>query len=336
MSHPLTLRTGAVSARFLFEHDPPSITGTLKNYGTELYHGYLNPPMFTQYAIAQKQHLLSLLLKKNPIADDQFILGFCLNLMHQSTTFKWNYPALFNSVNGIKYSELFNSFNGINLETGRNRIFASFMTHQDSWNEIPILMAVTGEPDNSLMKQTLIENDQQLNEVLGGDVTDIWTDPKFCLDIKILSVKDQKIPKLEYIGNGNQYSPDSTVGLRKLKLYHDWQENYCTNPGISIYTDWPELITDSTNFWNYKIVGPSPGGGSIGFEQPVYEYHHSPNLDTEHVLWVRHPRKIDLSDFLFWVNMHQSTYIEEFTYDFILYRKHPQYLSSFVRTPYYT
>jgi hypothetical protein len=324
MSHTLTLRTGAVSARFLFEQDPPSITGTLKNYGTNLYYGYLNPYVFTQYATAQKLHLLKLLLKKNLTDNDQFILGFCLNLMHQSTIVKWNYPALFNS------------FNGINLETGRNRIFASFMTHQDSWNEVPILIAVTGEPDALMIKQTLIENDQQLNEVLGGNVTDIWSDPKFCLDIKILSIKDQKIPKLEYIGNGNEYSPNSAVGLGKLTHYHDWQENYCTNPGISIYTDWPELITDSTNFWNYKIVGPSPGGGSIGFERPVYEYHHSPNLDTEHVLWVRHPRKIDLSDFLFWVNIHQSTYIEEFTYDFILYRKHPQYLSSFVRTPYYT
>jgi hypothetical protein len=325
MSHPLILRTGAVAARFLFEHNPPSITDTLKNYGTDLYHGYLDPSVFTQYARAQKENLLRLLLQKNLTADDQSMLEFSLNLMHESTQVKWQYPALFNSFDGIN----------LEIETGRNRIFASFMTHQDSWNEVPILIASTGVPGESLMKQTLIENDQQLNEVLGGNVTDMWRRPKFCLDIKILSVKDQKILKLEYIGNGYQYSPNSAVGLEKLRHYHDWQENYCTNPGISIYTNWPELITDSTNFWNYKIVGPSPAA-TDGFEQPVYEYHNSPNLDTEHVLWVRHPRKIDLSDFLFWINMHQSTYIEEFTHDFILYRKHPQYLSSFVRTPYYT
>jgi hypothetical protein len=202
---------------------------------------------------------------------------------------------------------------------------------------VPILMLSSEKttPTNTLDQCKLIENDQQLNEVLGGQIDEIYTNSKFYLDIKILSVKDQKIPKLEYIGNGNEYLPSPSVGLGWLKNYHNWQKNYCTNPGISIYTDWPELITDSTNFWNCKIVGPS-FSNSFGFERPVYEYHHCPNLDTEHVLWVRHPRKIDLSDFLFWINMHQSTYIEEFTYDFILYRKHPQYLSSFVRTPYYT
>lgn len=316
------LRSGEVVARLSFEKNPPSIIGYLGQHGAKLYRGFLQPDIFTQHAQTQKQILLRHLVDiSQETEDSSFILRFCLRLMYEAQETDWRYPALFNNWG---------------LETGRSRIFASYMTHRDPWFHVPALFLLDEQtnPDTILQCPQLITDDQILNDILGCDIDKIAYPGRIFIDIRILHTDNKICPKLEYIGDGKEYDPDPGPGHRYLRHYCEWWEKYHENPKISIYTNWPEMLTDSMNFWKRKIVGSSqtPPGH---IERLAFFYHGDPDLDTDHVLWITRPRKIDLSDLLFWMDTKYSNYIESNS-DFILYRHQPQFLSKFINVPHYS
>jgi len=329
MAHNLEIKSDKVEARVLFENDPPSIIDFLSQYNTQLYHGHLNPKYFTSIANARKSQLIGMLANLSRFDSKSLdILRFCLHLMQVSGESDWNFPILVNNCVGL------------HIETGNNRIFADYMMHKEPWNRISALVLTKKNnlPQGVLSDPCLIDNDTELNSILKQKYDKDNHGRDFYLNIKINGRDEKKLPKLEYIGDGTYYPASPESGDRWLRRYQKWWDQYHNNRSLSVYTNWPDLIKNSGNFWEYQIVGPSP---VVADERPAYceqsavKYHITPTLSSDHVLWILSPRKIDLGDLLFWIDTAHSTYIGK-DFDFVLYRRQPEYLSTFIGLPHMT
>jgi hypothetical protein len=128
----------------------------------------------------------------------------------------------------------------------------------------------------------------------------------------------------ELAGYQNSQEPSKLEVLTKLQ---QWQTEY-PRPQLEIYTDYPELISDSMDVWNYRVVG-----NMSQFSHQLYNPGHLERLaSTEHeelnnrthVLYIKQPRPIDLSEFLIWVDLDYTTFVNQ-DWGFVLYRRGTNY-----------
>jgi len=109
-------------------------------------------------------------------------------------------------------------------------------------------------------------------------------------------------------------------------------ERYGRRPLIGIYSDHPELITDSDNLWTIQHLGPlNPEfvalvkADSMNLVRHMARCHDR-QIDKEfgHVLYMFSPEAIDLSYISSWIDLDHTTFIES-NYKFGVYRRDTNY-----------
>jgi hypothetical protein len=129
---------------------------------------------------------------------------------------------------------------------------------------------------------------------------------------------------------GYQHSYESTE-LKLLDNLRQWQANN-PRPRLEIYTDWPELIVDSQGVWDRHIVGTISQFKHVLFNPGHLERLAKSNSEentASHILYVKNPRAIDLSEFLVWVDTKHTAFIDQ-NWDFLLYQSAPTYQSRMI------
>lgn len=112
----------------------------------------------------------------------------------------------------------------------------------------------------------------------------------------------------------------------------NYVERYGRRPLIGVYSDHPELITDSDNLWTIQHLGPlNPELVALINADPVnLSRHmarcHDRRIDKEfgHVLYKVSPDSIDLSYLSNWIDLDHTTFVES-NYNFAVYRRDTEY-----------
>jgi len=111
-----------------------------------------------------------------------------------------------------------------------------------------------------------------------------------------------------------------------------YTEKYGPRPIIGIYSNNPELITDTNNLWSVQHLGPmDPEFYALCQVDPTNLARHlvrvhDRQIDAEfgHVIYVSNETPIDLSYLASWIDLRHTTFIES-NYKFAVYRRDTNY-----------
>ena len=112
---------------------------------------------------------------------------------------------------------------------------------------------------------------------------------------------------------------------------HEWESQYGARPKLGVYTNRPELITDSLNRWNIEFLWPLQQSSASILPPNILEKYvsrvHDQNLDLEfpHCLYILDPLTLDLSDLYTWMDLKHTMYYD-IQQRFALYRRDTTHL----------
>ena len=235
----------------------------------------------------------------------------------------WRLPAILNETGS-----------NLNWNTGQGRFLATVMCLPEPHTKLKFLLLQSKNtpPDQFLHNPTLITTDQQLHEILNlSNNTGNIVEMEFQLE------QNGSHLTLSSLYNGDQ-SHHYDAGAPYLEQFKLWQQTYGQRPTLHIYTDWPELITDSENVWTIKHQGNSKITKTPDFklgylELQLINQNENPTHGSDHVLYITEPRSIDVSDFLCWVDSTYSAYISCHG-QFALFRPSDNYVGTLVDISY--
>jgi hypothetical protein len=136
------------------------------------------------------------------------------------------------------------------------------------------------------------------------------------------------------IDDGRGYHADESARNLLSKL-QQWRNTHGNHPRLAVYTNWPELLCNTGNFWNVTVIGPSQTtmdmtNGRPGLiERNVRDLHKNTEFEYDHVLFVSQPRWLDLADLMFWVDPAVSTLISS-DWSCVFYTRSLHYNNCFV------
>lgn len=311
--HAIPIQTGSIALRITVEDFGKHNLLPLLNVFGKLYYGTVNKKYFAQLFQEKKKQFLEQL--KTPTTATEKFSDFRLRMSRLALTDEWKWPACVNIV-----------YNEPEWATGGGRILASGLCKKNPEQSLKVLCFDQNNTDVGQWLENPVEitTDQQLHKVLKVPYT-----PTQSLVIQLSAILKQigertclflhGVIDEELAGYQNSQESSELAVLKKLQ---QWQTTY-PNPQLEIYTDWPELISDSLHMWNYRIVGNisqfahqlyNPGH----LERLAMTEHEESNGRT-HVLYIKNPRPIDLSEFLIWVDLDHTTFID-CDWNFVLYQ----------------
>jgi hypothetical protein len=277
-----------------FEH---SLVDYINSFGN-LYYGTMNVDLFYKSIRQTKKEFLFDLKNISTITTTQPI-AFKLHLCRVAINEPWRLPALINQSSDI-----------LNWSTGQGRFLATGMCLQNPHNQIKFLLLQDKgtDPKHFLQDPVPVITDQQLHEILNLSNTNQTT-----VEMQFELVQNGSHLILASLYNGDR-SYHYDVGTPYLDQFKSWQQQYGPRPTLHIYTNWPEMISDSVNAWTIKHQGPSPVVKTEYFklgnlERCLFEQFGKFTHGKDHVLYVTDPRNIDISDFLCWMDLTYSAYI---------------------------
>jgi hypothetical protein len=198
--------------------------------------------------------------------------------------------------------------------------------------------------DTVLQDYMLVDSIQHLQKIF--KLEDILgPEPAVNLTICYNKIGDVFWPTLESISSGLDVRDKDEFGLLRSMQYFDefllWRSRYQARPTLHVYTDWPESITDVNSVWNIVHAGPSRpvidsiqafGNRPRVLERVCREMHNQSvnTRDNDHALYVIDDKKLDVGDFLPWMDLRYTTFIDE-NWKFIMYRKDHEYANTFVK-----
>jgi hypothetical protein len=286
-----------------------------------LYYGTMNTKLFYKLMQQTKQEFLSDLKNIHQVSTTQ-PLAFKLHLCRIAIKEPWKLPALINQ-DGL----------GLSWKTGQGRFLATGMCLPDPHKKLKFLLFQNKDTnaDEFLQDPTLITTDQQLHEILNICSTDNSVAMEFQLEQNGSSLQ------LASLYNGDQ-THHYDAGTLYLDQYKAWRQLYGPRPVLHVYTDWPELITDSANAWTIKHQGLSTITKTKNFklgylERQLINQIGNPVHGSDHVLYVTDPRTIDVSDLLCWVDLTHSAYINRYE-QFALLRSDTDYINTLIDISY--
>jgi hypothetical protein len=112
---------------------------------------------------------------------------------------------------------------------------------------------------------------------------------------------------------------------------HEWESHYGTRPKLGVYTDHPELVTDSLNRWNVEFLWPFDTViNTLSLPNLLEKYVsrvHDRKFDLEfpHCLYILDPMALDLSDLYTWMDLKHTMYYDK-QQRFALYRRDTTHL----------
>jgi hypothetical protein len=318
--HAIPLQSGSIALRVRVEDFGQHSLLPLLNVFGRLYHGTINKKYFNQLFQEKKQQFLAQL--KSPDSTTEKFSDFRLRMIRLALTVEWKWPAFVNVV-----------WDTPEWATGGGRILATGMCKKNPELALSVLFFNQAEAevevDQWLDQAVEVIDDQQLHRLLNVSyITD--QSPTIQISSIIRQINNRTCLFLHGIIDdeleGYQHSQEPSQ-LKVLHNLQQWQATY-PYPQLEIYTDWPELLQDSLNIWNYQVVGnisqfqiESTKPGRL---EKLARIEHTRSTAQRHVMYIRQPRLIDLSEFLIWVDNEHTTFISQ-DWDFLLYRHDAQY-----------
>lgn len=321
--HAIPLQSGSIALRVqVDDFGQHSLLPLLHVFG-KLYHGTVNRSYFDQLFQIKKQEFIKQL--KNLTADSEKSANFRLQMVRLALTTEWKWPACINLVGAEP-----------EWATGNSRILATGFTKTNPEQHLTVLFFDHTGADVSWWLDNYVEitTDEQLHTVLGMKY-DVIQSQAIELFANLKQSNDQTCLFLHGVIDeeltGSQHSQEE-IELTALNNLKQWQHRY-GKPRLEIYTDWPELLTDSNSIWDYQIVGDIKSLSHHiflpGHLERLATNEHGSAETRDHVLYVKTPRAIDLSELLIWVDLEHTTFIEQ-AWDFVLYRRDPVYKSRII------
>ena len=288
---------GKISTELSLPSFGHSLVDYINSFGN-LYYGAMNTDLFYRLLRTSKHEFLSNLKNIKSTTTTQPV-AFKLHLCRVALQESWKLPALINQ-----------SGHDLSWNTGQGRFLATGMCLQNPHNQIKFLLlqGKNTDPGQFLQDPMLVTTDRQLHEILNLSATDQDT-----VEIEFKLKQNGAHLTLASLYNGDtRHHYDA--GALYLEQFEAWQHSYGFRPTLHIYTNWPELITDSVGAWTIQHQGPSPVTRTEHFkighlERYLFEQVRNPLHKTDHVLYVTDPRSIDASDFLCWTDLTHSAYI---------------------------
>ena len=335
----INLRSSKIQLQLLIPSLAQGIIPFLKQFG-DLYFGTLKPEVFSDRYEKFKRELHCILGNQDLLecSDDWDELksqdpyrysliktaGFWLEMMRVNQESDWQWPALIEQANEIP-----------DFLNGRSRLIATGTVKKDPWNHIKFLIWSPHGSEISKISQdaTLLYHDRDLHKVLGLEYDD----------------QEYHQPQQSYLGvqlvNGkvtfeffnNVYDGAYTENTKKYWQNHrSWKQRYGAKPVLKVYTDWPDLLRDRQQAWNWQVLGscrsmiePVVNINQLGSVEWWVRRAVASEQKHDHVLYVLQPRHIDISDLMFWTDLDHSTYLSS-DGAFVLHRKDPQFRSTLI------
>lgn len=322
----ITARSGKIKYQINFENLQKGLMPFVSAYG-DLYFGKFSREFFKTRFEYVRSVFLQNLIKAPRLTDwSDFALfssAFYMYMCRICQQENWQWPALCYRVG-----------NEIEQSSGLSRMLATGMCRPDPWQHLNVLLLQNKNqsPDNVLVDYELITTDQQLHDVLGTEFSqEFFQIPDVNLG---LTVDDNNVLKLIYINDGEFHQ---TVSEQTQTLWQNlvhWHERYGSRPRLQIYTDWPQLVHNSENFWDIEIAGPSkhirqniflPGH----IERAVRGLHETQPPPQVHVMHIVNPVPVDVTELLCWLDLEHTTFIDK-NHNFVVYRPDQTYRNTFV------
>lgn len=182
--------------------------------------------------------------------------------------------------------------------TGNTRMFATGLTHSEPWKTLPVLAICQSECPDFLDNPIEVVTDEQFNKMIGFEK---WAGPGMVPELFLELTSDGRFSIT--FREIDPYLKHKKSNLNRFNEYLHWFEKNRSKVRLGIYTDWPDKICDSFNYWDFEILGPSP---FVDPRRPgtLEKHTHNPNWTTgiDYLLFVANPMHIDLSQFLIWMD----------------------------------
>ena len=306
----------------------------INQYG-KLYYGTMLPVIFqSKVFVEHKDYYIKQLMTIDSDDAEIHTISFILELCRELLKSSWRWPALMNRLpNG-----------NLECRTGVSRAVANILTMVDPRKRLPVLFYEKNNfnVETVLEDYVLIDNIQSLTEIFNLEDT-AGSEPRLNLTIRCDKIEDIFWPRLESISSGIDVNDKDEFNLVRSDRYFNefllWRSRYQSRPTLHVYTDWPEAVSDANLVWNIVHAGPSTPiieliqgfGNRPGIlEKPCLQSHSDPLYTSEHTLYIIDNKKIDVGDFLPWMDMNHTTFIDE-NWKFIMYRTDQVYKNTFVK-----
>jgi hypothetical protein len=253
-------------------------------------------------------------------------LGFNLYMLRIAlVTNQWRLPGIAN--------------NAITI-TGNSRLWTTGMCKAHPHTHLTYFEFCNYPHQPQLIDEPVeITTTRQLHDTLGIDYArdPYEQDPAIQFELVEYIDTDKSI-KLRINSIQFNEDPDSgnhdSVGDHHLSQFLSWKNRYFPNPKISIYTNWPELVEDTSGAWDIQISGDINNIKKTIFlpghiERAIRGIHDAGLTASPHIMHIINPVKIDLGELLFWMDTDSTTYIDK-NFNYIVYRQDNNYKTTFV------
>lgn len=322
LAHAIPIQAGSIALRIKVEDFGQHNLLHFLNLFGKLYFGTVNANYFNKLFQPKKQEFLRQLNSQLTNQD----LEFQLRMARVALTANWKWPAFVNVVDDHGEPE---------WATGGSRILASGLCKQDPEQTITVLFfdQVGIQVNEWIANPIEVTTDEQLHQLLGLTYTQTQS-PLIQISTVLRQVNNNTRLFLHGIIDEELEGYQNSQELSNLNLVDNLRTWQATNPHpqLKIYTDRPELISDSLGIWDYQIVGTMSQ-----FAHQLYKPGHLERLarvDHEqktpgNVLYIKDPCNIDLSEFLVWLDTKHTTFIDQ-DWKFLLYRNDTDYASRMI------
>lgn len=327
----IKVQSGEMLFVLKFDRLQDGIISFIEQFGN-LYYGSLNQQIFLKMFVKQKNNLIwNLLNVKNILSNEdilestRFNLYMCKSSVHQ---FQWGTPATVSWHREQRY-----------WFSGQDRILASGLSKGENQHQLLKILCLE-HPKNDinefLESPIKIRDDRQLNGIFGLS-SDSDNSHLISLYTRLLRDINGHTLVLELIGDEAGYVPEAE-SKKSLDTYVNWREVYGPRPKLHVYTDWPELLTNTYYAWEVVHAGPSVFKkddlhSGLGFLENKLRFRSDEEFVRihPHTLFMIEPVRIDVAEFLFWMDLEHSTYVGN-DLQYLLYRDSSEYRSTFIRT----
>jgi hypothetical protein len=308
----------------------PHVNNDLVKFITQtgrLFYGNLHKDLFDKKFKELKNNFLTNQLTNvsSTAIDTLQPSSFNLHMIRVALNQSWRWPALITEL-----------ANGLHFSAGNSRILASGISkdHPDESLKFLILQNANSPPDKFLNNPIEITNDQTLHSVLGLIYDTGVCDSELTVAVDQILDADQIKYSLVTLYDGNT-EHHFHAGAELLANYHAWIWKYGLSPKLKIYTNWPELIVDTSKQWAMNIEGLSHRIKDSNFKLGHIENFIRNQANTfiqpnEHALFVTAPRRIDVGELLCWVDLDHNVWIDQ-NADFALFRSSTEYNTRLIR-----
>lgn len=291
-------------------------------FGTLPHHLYCS-----QYNALKRQQINSQINSQFEDFGEKQNVQFYMHMLHQAQKIStWRWPGLINNIKKFRWVN------------GNSRLFATGMTKQDPSKLLNFLILQNfSVPTNTYINNPIIvSNDDILHTVLNVSQDDEPWVPHCEILLNYNVNNNEEILELSGIKDPNDFTDHHTAGKNLLDDFLEWRAHYGQRPILNIYTNWPELITNTHNAWNVKIIG----NVDLFKRTMLYPSHlerHIRNLHEEttanHTLIIAEPRPVDVAELLCWVNLTHTAFIAN-DWSLALYRRDNVYSNTFIDLSY--